>query len=172
LGTGCSRGYHDSFRLSSLLIKCTISLVIVECNTGVTFQGLVPYYFQILHPGRALALNWCVWNSIAEHHLDSENKCNSRQDPCENCRLRPIEKMGLIHFVVCAKPWECFFPDSDNSYTSICRAFHHTWFKTRSAVDQSRGRSGKGTGDHRADFYFGYCTSGGSRGYQKMDLEL
>jgi hypothetical protein len=119
-----------------------------------------------------LALNWCVWNSIAEHYLDAENKCNSRQDSCENCRLRPFETIGLIHFTVCEKPWACFFADNDNvDYSTICRAFHHIWFKTRSNLEQSLGRSGNGTGDYRTDFYLGYCASGGIHGYQKMELE-
>jgi hypothetical protein len=133
------------------------------------------YYFQILHPGRALALNWCVWNSVAHEVLDKYNgyKCHSQQDPCENCLARPFEEIGMIHFTeACKKPWTCYTVGSEYANnTALCQAFHHRWFKTRSALEQSWGRSGNGTGGHRTDFFFGYCASGGFPGYQKIEMK-
>lgn len=34
---------------------------------GMTIQGLLPWYFQHLHPGRAVELNRCIYNSMADN---------------------------------------------------------------------------------------------------------
>jgi hypothetical protein len=58
----------------------------------------MPYYFHVLHPGRALELNWCVWNVNNGGVHDRSGECDKRQEICEECRVRPIEDIGLIHF--------------------------------------------------------------------------
>jgi hypothetical protein len=143
----------------------------------MTFQGLMPYYFQILHPGRALELNWCVWNNMCSptrdkgpKEQDPIGKCFTQQDDCENCRARPIEEIGLIHFTVCQKPWLCQLHEKEDVSHTLCRAFHHEWFKARAAMELSWGRSGKGpSADYHVDHFLGYCKSYGSNGYQKLE---
>jgi hypothetical protein len=142
---------------------------------SLTFQGLMPYYFQILYPGRALAMNWCVWNSAGIPHQDRNNgdKCYSQQKTCENCRARPVASMGLIHMTeCCGKPWACYHANSavDLEYNAICNGFHYRWFKVRSALKKSWGRPGKGTGGYQRDIFLGYCKSDGVQGYERMDF--
>jgi hypothetical protein len=115
---------------------------------SLTFQGLMPYYFQILNPGRALALNWCVWNVINDFIKDGSGECYTREEICEECRVRPIEDIGLIHF---------------NELQQI-------WFLTRSNMEIPLGRSGNGTGDYHSNQFFGYCHSSGNEGYRNMEL--
>jgi hypothetical protein len=137
----------------------------------------MPYYFQILHPGRALELNDCVWNnhnypSREKSPDDPIGKCITRQENCEDCRLRPMEDSGLIHFTVCYKPWLCYSHGGDDLIQNQkCYEFLHEWFKTRSTMEISWGRSGKGTGDFQTDHFFGYCLqhyNGVDDGYQQL----
>jgi hypothetical protein len=131
----------------------------------------MPYYFHILHPGRALELNWCVWNVNNEIFQDTSGECYSQQENCEDCRLRPIEDIGLIHLTTCQKPWRCYFHDSeDKIFDQRCNDFQQRWFRSRSAVEISLGRSGNDTGDYHYDQFFGYCDSFGLYGYKKMEI--
>jgi hypothetical protein len=122
-------------------------------------------------------LNSCVWNN--NNFLNREKspddpigKCVTRQENCEDCRLRPIEDVGLIHFTLCYKPWFCYVHDGDDSvHNKNCYDFHSEWFKARSAMEISWGRSGIGTGTFHSDLFLGYCLSGYNgedNGYQKL----
>jgi hypothetical protein len=139
--------------------------------TDSNFQGLMPYYFHVLHPGRALELNWCVWNVNNEVIHDRSGECYAQQENCENCRERPIEDTGLIHLTTCQKPWHCNFHDSGAKiFDHKCNECHQRWFQTRSILEISLGRSGNGTGDYHSNQFFGYCHSSGNEGYQKMEI--
>jgi hypothetical protein len=140
----------------------------------MTFQGLMPYYFHVLHPGRALELNWCVWNNMCSPSYDTKKndpnyrECFTQQENCEDCRLRPIEEIGLIHFTFCQKPWLCHSQGTESDEDNLCRSFHHAWFKTRSAMEISWGRSGNGTSDFKYNHFLGYCSAHGKHGYQSI----
>lgn len=144
-------------------------------NTDTTFQGLVSYYFQIIHPGRAQELNYCVWDNVNIPPLQStpespNGKCRTLQETCEDCRLRPIEKMGMIHFTACYKPWFCYVHHGDDSlHNNQCFILQHEWFKARSALEISWGRKGKGTGDFQPDLFLGFCNGWGYDGYRRME---
>lgn len=142
----------------------------------MTFQGLMPYYFQVLYPGRALELNWCIWNNMASPSRDHGNKnqdpvgkCLTRQEDCEDCRARPLSDIGLIHFTVCQKPWLCYLHGSDDLAHRLCHDMHHAWFAARAAMEVSWGRPGNGT-HHKyyPDHFLGYCRSHGASGYQRI----
>jgi hypothetical protein len=142
---------------------------------AMTFQGLIPYYYQILHPGRAVELNWCVWNNMCSPSRDKgvENdvpvgECFTQQENCEDCRNRPVTDVGLIHFTVCQKPWTCQKMEKDSIESRLCRAFHHAWFQTRSDMEKSWGRTGWGSGAYQRDHFFGYCNRFGQRGYKVL----
>ena len=139
----------------------------------MTFQGLIPYYYQILQPGRALELNWCVWDNMGSPSRDKNKhdpigKCFTLQENCEECRSRPITEIALIHFTVCQKPWLCQLHEKDVLEHRLCHDFHHEWFKARSAMEIAWGRSGTGIGNYHNDHFYGYCTSHGAHGYQSI----
>jgi hypothetical protein len=145
--------------------------VVYRFRTDLTFQGLMPYYFQVLYPGRALELNWCVWDNmcVPSEYFDPRleqpvGTCYSLQAVCENCSSRPITEIGLIHFTECGKPWRCQKPDQN----SCCWNFHNAWFKTRSAMEQEWGRSGAGPSTFEMGLFLGYCSSYGSVGYHSL----
>ena len=142
---------------------------------AMTFQGLMPYYFQVLHPGRAVELNWCVWNNMCSPSRDKgvENdqpvgECFTQQEDCEDCRNRPVTDVALTHFTVCQKPWTCQRMSQDIINHRLCRHLHHAWFETRSAMERSWGRSGSGNGTYDRDHFNGYCSLWGKQGYEAI----
>lgn len=150
-------------------------------NTSVfpldtTFQGLIPYYFQILYPGRALELNYCVWNNNNFPPLqltdDSpEGKCASLQEDCEDCRLRPIEEIGLVHFTLCYKPWYCFYHHGDDVlHNDKCAILRRTWFETRLALEESWGLTLNHTGSFHPEESLGFCDGWTQDGYERLEL--
>ena len=141
-----------------------------------TFQGLMPYYFQILYPGRALELNYCVWNNYNYPPLYYESEfsngtCHSNQPDsyCEDCRLRPLEDIGLVHYTVCYKPWFCYihnYPDS--LHNEKCNLLRRKWFETRLALEESWGMTVNRTGNLEGSL--GYCDEWTQAGYKKLEL--
>jgi hypothetical protein len=143
---------------------------------AMTFQGLMPYYFQVLHPRRAVELNWCVYDNMASPSTDKGveggqpvGKCFTNQSKCEDCRNRPLPDVVLAHFTVCLKPWTCQRHAKDNIHHRLCRKFHHAWFQVRSEMELSWGREGRGPGKFDEDLFLGYCTSFGKKGYQWIE---
>ena len=144
---------------------------------AMTFQGLIPYYFQVLHPNRAVELNWCVWNNMCspsrDKGVDSQDQpagdCFTQQENCEDCRNRPVTDVALTHFTVCQKPWLCHGHDQNKIASRLCRDLHHAWFEMRSSMEISWGRSGWGTGLWNRDHFRGYCSSYGKAGYQAIE---
>lgn len=141
---------------------------------SMTFQGLMTYYFRILHAGHAVELNWCAHNNMASNPKTSKGKCYDTRlkgGACEDCRTRSIDTIYSAHFTVCQKPWLCMRHHQPGGYHPLCRALHHRWFETRSALERSWGRSGRGTagegGD--ADHFVGYCSRYGRAGYQFIE---
>jgi hypothetical protein len=142
-----------------------------------TFQGLIPYYFQLLQPGRALELNYCIWNNCnyPPKYATPENpsgECGSNQEDCEDCRLRPIEEIGSVHFTAtCHKPWFCYHHESgDSLHNEKCGILVREWFKTRSAVEKSWGMSVRHTGTFYPEIFLGYCDGWGYDGYQRLTM--
>jgi hypothetical protein len=135
-----------------------------------TFQGLIPYYFQILHPGNSLELNYCVWNNNNFSPFQ-EDQCASNQEDCEDCRLRPIEEIGLIHYTTCMKPWFCYSHESDDIlHNEKCAILIREWFKTRLALEKSWGWSSKHAGTFHPEVSLGYCNDWGFGGYERMEI--
>ena len=141
----------------------------------MTFQGLMPYYFQVLYPDRALELNWCRYNNMCSPIYETKKNdptykmCVTQQVQCEDCHVRSIQNISLIHFTVCQKPWLCFLHMGDTPENRLCRSFHKEWFKVRSDMERSWGRSGIGPAkNHHNDHFLGYCKSHGQRGYHPL----
>jgi hypothetical protein len=139
---------------------------------AMTFQGIMPYYYDVLHPGEAIELNRCVVNQMCDNPRDEKTvndvvhgNCRTGEEDCEDCRSRPIEDVLTTHYTLCQKPWLCIPHDQDALQHRLCRKLHHEWFKIRSELEISWGRSGMGDGTWQSDHFYGYCTAMGNKGY-------
>jgi hypothetical protein len=140
---------------------------------SMTFQGLLPYYYLILYPGRAVELNRCIYNNMGSQPRTTNKKnpalpgeCFTQEKDCEDCRERPVQDIVSAHFTVCQKPWICMRHWKDSINHRLCRTLHGEWFTARSEMELSWGRSGwgNGTGEDR-DHFHGYCHTYGEKGY-------
>ena len=139
---------------------------------GMTFQGVVPYYYNVLYPGQSLELNRCVYNQMCDNPREptKENStepglCLTDEDDCEDCRERPMEDIVTAHYTICLKPWWCHAHGDDSIDHRLCRSLTREWFRVRSEMEQLWGRSGNGTGDYETDVFFGYCLGHGQGEY-------
>lgn len=139
---------------------------------SMTFQGIVPFYYDYLHPGTAIELNRCVYNQMCDNPRDKRTiddvvhgNCRTGQTECEDCRSRPIEDVMTAHFTLCQKPWWCLPQDHNRIQERLCRKLHKAWYRTRSDLEKSWGRSGQGPGRFDHDQFLGFCNSHGKKGY-------
>jgi hypothetical protein len=79
---------------------------------AMTFQGIIPYYYDYLHPGSAVELNRCVYNQMCDNPRDKRTindvvngNCRTGEKDCEDCRSRPLEDVVTSHFTLCQKPY-------------------------------------------------------------------
>lgn len=146
---------------------------------SLTFQGIMPYYFTNLYPGRSVELNWCIYNSASlapwenlnDDDVPDYGDCWTNEQECEDCRLRRPEEIILFHFTFCYKPWSCTSHNWGRHWAQwmadhpLCRQMHHAWFNVRAAVEQSWGRSGWNNGTYDREHFYGSCTQEGEDGY-------
>jgi hypothetical protein len=143
---------------------------------SMTFQGLIPYYYNVLHPGQALELNRCIYNQMCDNPRTGKTvndvvsgKCRTNEEECEDCRSRPLEDVVTTHFTLCQKPWWCLPQSQDKIQQRLCRKLHHEWYKIRSELEISWGRSGQGAGTMDTDQFYGYCKGAGKTGYLPIE---
>ena len=143
---------------------------------SMTFQGLVPYYYDYLHPGTAVELNRCVYNQMCDNPRDQKTvddivhgNCRTGQEDCEDCRSRSFDDVHTSHFTLCQKPWWCLPQDQDKIQQRLCRKLHHAWYSTRSDLEKSWGRSGSGDGTYQPEHFHGYCKTHGRGGYLPIE---
>lgn len=143
---------------------------------SMTFQGLIPYYFLFKKPGHSVELNWCIHNNMVSPAFEEDirqgetkARCYTNEDACEDCQKRPISDLYSVHFTNCQKPWKCSRHAGRTPGNLLCRQMDHAWYKVRSEMEQSWGRSGHGNGVAWKDgsHYFGYC-----HGYFPKSYEL
>lgn len=141
---------------------------------GMTIQGLLPYYYDVLHPEAFVELNHCEFNQMCINPRDKptvndvvNGRCRTGEENCEDCRSVPLERVATTHFTLCQKPWLCQAHDQDRIQSRLCRKLHHEWFRVRSDMEKSWGRTGVGPSPEwkQKDHFFGYCTNGGGKGY-------
>jgi len=160
---------------------------------SMTFQGIIPYYYDHLHPGTGVELNHCVYNNMADNPRDKPTKndivngnCRDgynrpdTHDKCEDCRSRPFEDVFTTHFTLCQKPWECLPQNADRIQERLCRKFHAEWYRVREDLETNIWGRKKLTnekdivkergGGYQVDHFRGYCKQHGKRGYIKVDL--
>ncbi len=103
---------------------------------GQTIQGIVPYYYNILHQGKALELNRCQYNCMVDNpYHKGTTRCLDRKPTCEDCRIADINKVSSAHFTICQKPWTCTFHSNPNNKV-LCEKFHAKWFALRDEFEQ------------------------------------
>mmetsp|Transcript_12227 Transcript_12227/g.17394 ORF Transcript_12227/g.17394 Transcript_12227/m.17394 type:complete len:474 (-) Transcript_12227:170-1591(-) len=139
---------------------------------SMTFQGLVPYYYDVLHPGTAVELNRCVYNQMCDNPRTKrtvndvvDGDCRDGREDCEDCRSRPVSDIVTTHFTLCQKPWLCL-PHLENIIQHrLCRKLHNEWFRIRSDLEVSLGHAPRGAGKYQPDQFFGFCNRSGKEGY-------
>jgi hypothetical protein len=133
---------------------------------GMTIQGLLPWYYEYLHPGRSVELNRCVYNNMNDKPMhekeDGKKRCRTNEEHCEDCRYRPVEDIVTFHYTICQKPWSCLPFTSQRPDHALCRTMKQEWFLYRSQLETSWGRAGHGEGTFQSDRYLGYCTAQGA----------
>jgi len=139
---------------------------------SMTFQGIVPYYYDFLHPGEAVELNRCIINQMADNPRNKRTvndvvngNCMTGETDCEDCRSRPVEEILTVHFTLCQKPWLCLPEDSDIIQQRLCRKLHHNWHRIRSELEQSWGRPEIGQGEYQTEHFYGHCKTHSQKGY-------
>jgi hypothetical protein len=149
-------------------------------STGIfwgaaTFQGLLPYYFQIVHPGHALELDWCVHNNMNSPNGEKLRRNGETIDycyvpDCQDCRDYSIRDVYSVHFTNCQKPWKCEMHGGVNPKLSLCRGMHQKWFEYRSELEMTWGRSGRGSNTNGTlnPILRGYCSHYGDSGYEPI----
>jgi len=143
---------------------------------SMTFQGIIPYYYDFLHPGTSLELNRCIYNQMCDNPRDQRTvddvvhgKCRTGEADCEDCRSRPLEDVITAHFTLCQKPWWCLPQSGDRIQERLCRKLHGQWYRIRSDLEKSWGRSGQGSGGYDSEHFRGYCKSHGKHGYLPIE---
>lgn len=144
---------------------------------SMTFQGLIPYYYNVLHTGHSIELNRCIYNQMADNPRTGKTindvvsgACRVGTTECEDCRSRPIEDVVTTHFTLCQKPWWCL-PHTENKIQHrLCRKLTHEWYRVRSELEESWGRPAKGPGSFDSDQFYGYCKNHGHQGYIPIEM--
>lgn len=106
---------------------------------GQTIQGIMPYYYNIVHPERALELNRCEYNCMVDNPYRPETKiCQDGKETCQDCRLQQPEKVYSAHFTICQKPWTCTKHVNPRN-KDLCEVFHAKWFQLRDEFEHELG---------------------------------
>lgn len=97
---------------------------------AMAYQGAVAYFYDILYPGRGVAVNPCVYNQVVADviwrgpaGMEYQQQCRVYPAPgfvhenntieygaCQDCRIWPVEDTKTVHYTACKKPWECSDP--------------------------------------------------------------
>lgn len=136
---------------------------------SMTIQGLLPYYYDVLHPGQSVDLNRCIHDQMADDPRDDrQGKCNTGEDECEDCRVRPVGDLVSVHFTNCLKPWHCVAHQKKDLEHELCQKMHHEWFRVRSDLEETWGHNATGNGTFFPDMFFGFCKRHGKKGYMPI----
>lgn len=158
---------------------------------AMTFQGIVPYYYDLKRPNTAVEVTRCEYNAMVDNPRDKKTvndkavgNCRDETTNCEDCRLRPVTDVVTAHFTLCQKPWHCLPHDNGKIQHRLCRELVNQWFKVRKDLEvgwteESRrlfGGNGKGdehtlpNGKFQTEQFYGFCNTVGQNGYIPMKV--
>jgi hypothetical protein len=158
---------------------------------AMTFQGIIPYYYDIISPGTSIELNRCMYNVMADNPRDKRtvnNKvsgnCRDGRADCEDCRERVVGDVRTAHFTLCQKPWECLAHTQNVLQHTLCRQLTAEWYKVRadlelswlgkSLFEEENKNNGAsivvGNGSFDKNHFRGFCNKSGKKGYTAMKL--
>ena len=135
---------------------------------GMTFQGLVPYFYLSRHPGTERELDRCVYNSMSDNPRSEKGLCRDGKETCKDCRETPIEDIKTVHFTICQKPWMChmYADDKRQVNSKLCRDFHNEWFRVRKSFEVLKNTYN--THKYSGTIYQGFCSGFGEDKYRKI----
>ena len=137
---------------------------------GMTFQGLLPYFYVKLHPDDGIEVDRCLYNTMVDNPRTKpserfpEGQCRTGEDTCKDCRVTDISDIYSAHFTICQKPWHCMNHEHmKQPYAPLCSELHKKWHKTRRLLEEKWGTydTTKYTGNNHE----GFCRGGGQKGY-------
>ena len=152
-----------------------------------TIQGLASMYYGHLHPERAVELNRCLYNNMAdspypkkyakpEFFNETPYPCLTLQDTCEDCRETHFKDIFSIHLTNCFKPWKCVAPSAVHP---VCGQHFYEWYRMRYLVEAKwRGREihvpriSVGSGTTIQNISFGFCRGHGPESYRPIELTI
>jgi hypothetical protein len=101
---------------------------------GVTFQGLVPFFYarmpQAARVGAALEVDRCVYDNMVDDPVLLPRAGGA------DCRAQPLATIKNVHFTLCQKPWMCRVAQHPDDAQHLCRSLHAQWFALRSLSEQ------------------------------------
>ncbi len=138
-------------------------------------QGLCSYFFDAVHPGTAVELNRCYYNSMSDSPFgkkrgtENEMACRDGKDSCEDCRNTDVKDIKSVHFTLCQKPWIC--PLGIANKNKLCGDFHRKWFEVRRDWEKSLGVYPAEENVSADDYTIGYCKGWGERNYKQIIVD-
>ena len=148
-----------------------------------TIQGLASMYYSHLHPERAVEINRCLYNNMADspyprNYVEpkvskSSYPCLTTQDTCEDCRETHVSEIFSIHLTNCLKPWQCYPP---KVVPLLCVQHWYEWYRVRYLVEakwQGQERIvpriivGRNMTIH--EISFGFCSGVGRKTYSSIE---
>ena len=153
---------------------------------AMQIQGIMSYFYDHFHPTTAVELNRCYYNNMVDNprSIIGEHKGKCRVgggSVCEDCRVKKMSEIKLVHFTECKKPWDCGVEDGSvdrgGTEMGLCNEFYKRWFWVRRELEKSwnyavyQENHGNVSRSHWIYHnYFGYCTMQGSKGYKELKI--
>jgi hypothetical protein len=152
-----------------------------------TIQGLAAMFYSHLHPERAVELNRCIYNNMADapypKKYDTKQfshmkpyPCISLQEVCEDCRKTPIDDIASIHLTNCLKPWHCHPP---SRVPLLCVQHWYEWYRMRYLFEAKRRNEQVNAPRIYVDrtmniqnISFGYCSANGALNYHSINESM
>lgn len=106
---------------------------------GQTIQGIMPYFYHVIHPDRGQEMNRCQYNNMVDNpYFPNTKRCINGALTCEDCRASDPDQVYSAHFTICQKPWTCTQHLNPRNMV-VCEAFHLKWFALRDEFERLLG---------------------------------
>jgi len=138
---------------------------------GQTIQGILPYYYYKLHPGRGFEVNRCVYNCMVDNPYrpykseTAKKICLNGEETCDDCRAQNAKDVKSAHFTICQKPWTCTLHNNPRN-KDLCMELHAQWFQLRYEYEAALGiNQAYAAQPTRFKASLGYCKGYGDNKY-------